>query len=143
MAQVSQVEAIDAATLWVWLGFWPVWLGYEIFLLIKRGQRVNVRTLSMVARDKGWALSSAVYLWNGLASHWWVPGLSWATVPGSAAFWLIAVALAIWDGALWGRPTWAWPAWQRWARFPALVMLAGLLAGWLLFPQRGATPWGP
>jgi hypothetical protein len=136
------IPTVDAITFGVWLAIWPVWLLWELVLLVLRGSSIRVQTISMVARDKGWLFSSVVYSWCGLASHFWIPHASWNPPHpiGYALFWLVALSLGVEDAILWGSDPMAWSKSLRWRRHPALVMAAGLLLGWLLFPQRGEWP---
>lgn len=128
----------DTITLWVFLCFWPPWLVWELVLLaLRRKSGAPPKTISMVARDRGWHLSSVVYLWGGLATHFWWPA-QWATVVGSALFWGIAVALLAWDVYLWRHEVWAWPTWRRRLRQPLLWLVIGALAGHFLFPQAAS-----
>lgn len=137
------VAQIDNLTFWVWVGFVPVWLAWELLLLRWRATKELggiPRTISMIARDRGWQLSSMVYLWCGLASHFWIPSKAYAHPVAGVAFWAVGVALLGWDFSLAGTDRAAWPKWQRWARFPALVVALGFACGWLLFPQKGELP---
>jgi hypothetical protein len=131
---------VDDITLLVFLGFWPVWLVWELVLLWLRSRPgEKPKTISMVARDRGHHLSSVAYLWGGLATHFWWPSEAWATVPGSVAFWVVALGLVVWDVDLWRMPVWAWPRWLVRVRAPLLWLILGGLAGRFLFPQRGIS----
>lgn len=131
-AATSQTDmTTNAITLIVFLAFWPVWLAWEIYLLIKRGEGVNVKTLSMVARDRGWQLNSVVYVYCGLAAHFWWTWKS-ATTLGIIVFWGIAGGRLIGDVVLWI----AFSDPQRWwHRNPLYWACFGILAGHFLFPQ--------
>ncbi len=122
-------------TLCVLLSPWPIWLVWEIYLLIRRAQPgPKVKTISMVARDVRHHTSSVIYLTSGMAMHWWAPWRQ-AGVAESIAFWAIALGLLVWDLALRNRPVATWPTWLIVARDPPLWLLVGGLAGFLLFPQ--------
>jgi hypothetical protein len=128
---------IDTITAIVFLAVWPLWLAWELVLLRLRATAEGQppKTISMVARDIGWKSSCLVYLWAGLAAHYWWTGAAWGTVAGGIAFWLIAVALLVEDAILWRSPRDTWPLWLYWQRLPALWLALGLAAGRLLFPQ--------
>lgn len=133
--------SLDTLTLCIFLSFWPVWLAWELFLIWRRRQPgPKLKLISMVARDRGWQLSSVVYTWNGLAAHFWWTGDTYATVWGSVLFWAIGVMLLVEDVVLWNRPVVTWPKWLRFQRWPLAIMALGLLAGHFLFPQIGLTP---
>lgn len=134
----------NAITLYVWLGFWPVWLVWEMAILVLRGEQVSAMTISMVAQRVAWRLPSVVYAWYGLAAHWWWNGKSWASWPGALAFWLIMAGLLAWDIVCWGatsKPLLDWPQMMLNLRFPVWYAIIGTLAGHFLFPQSGITPW--
>ena len=141
------MSALNRITLWIFLGFWPVWLVWEIALLIMRGAGVAQlpSLISMVARDRGWSLSSVVYLWFGLGAHFWAntdkvyPGATNTIL--SISFWVIAVALLVWDITLWRTDFVMWSPVLRWFRWPVAWMIAGALSGRFLFPQAGRAPW--
>lgn len=132
----------DTISLLVVLAIWPVWLVWEIYLLWRRrpGADDKPRTISMVMRDRAWHLSSLVYLWLGLASHYWLP-IGAGSAFGGVAFWLIAVALVTQDALLWRHPVETWPRWLKVIRWPLAWMIIGALCGRFLFPQKGIHPW--
>jgi hypothetical protein len=82
-----------------------------------------------------------VYVWAGMMTHWWVNGPRTSTVAGAVAFWLVLVALVVWDVVLWKTDFSQWSPVLRWARWPVLWVVLGGLAGWGLFPQVGKVPW--
>jgi len=135
----------DDVTFIVWIAILPVWLVWEIVLLVKRGQGVAVRTLSMVAQKRGWQLTAVVYFWTAMPIHWWVP-LHWGSTAGGIAFWALQLALFGWNIATWkatGAPLAEWAPWRRWVNWPVWYLVVGPLAAAFLFPQAGATPWAP
>lgn len=134
---------VDKITLWVFIGFWPLWFIWEMALLIMRGTPGGEfpETISMVARDRGWHMAAIVYLWGGLATHYWWPTNTWATVPGSIIFWGIALLLLVQDVVLWNSDVSTWAKWLLWQRWPLMWLFVGLLSGRFLFPQRGQFPW--
>jgi hypothetical protein len=140
-------STVDQITLIVWLSMWPVFLIWEIILLLMRGAgwAEMPALISMVAREYGWSLSAVVYVWFGLGAHFWwnasarYPGV-WDTIT-ALSFWLICVALLVWDIVLWRSDFTAWPTALRWARWPVAWMVAGALSGRFLFPQVGRVPW--
>lgn len=133
------MATVDTITFVLFVAIWPVWLVWELVLLrLRATQQTPPKTISMVARDLGWKSTSLIYLWCGLAAHYWWTGTDWGGVPGGIAFWLISVALLVEDVVLWKRPRETWPRWLYWQRFPAVWMALGLLAGRLLFPQASS-----
>ncbi len=137
------MKRINQITFWVFLSFWPVWLLWEIALLIMRGQgwAEIPDTISMVARDRGWHVSSVVYLLGGLATHFWWNSRKWASVAGSIIFWVVVLGLLGQDIYLWNSAYETWPIWLRIERWPLMWLGLGSLAGRFLFPQRGVMPW--
>lgn len=130
-------------------GIWPLYLLWEGILLLKRkywdsaddGSPPNL--ISGEAKIRGWQLNSIVYVWSGMASHWWWSA-DWGSTWAGITFWAIAVALLGFDIYVWkrwGAPSLEWPKWLRWARYPALWMAAGILGGRFLFPQAWLLPW--
>lgn len=116
---------------------WLARLLVEVVLLWRRRPAAvgpKPPTISMVLRDKRYYLTSHIYLLSGLLMHWFVPWRH-ASVVGSVAFWLIAVAVFVWDLVLRKKPVREWPTWMVVARDPPMWLLIGALAGFLLFPQ--------
>ena len=135
----------DDATFYVWLAILPVWFVWELVLLWKRGQGVHVRTISMVAQRRGWQLPAVVFFFSSQPVHWWVP-IGWGAAWAAVVFWVLIVALLVWNIARWkktARPLAEWPRWERWFNFPAWYVAGGAIAAALLFPQGGPTPWSP
>jgi hypothetical protein len=127
---------MDSITFWVFVLLWPVWLAWELVLLRLRAvEQDKPKTISMVARDLGWKASSIVYVWGGLATHFWWTAPGWAPAWSAVIFWFLAAALLVEDAALWGSDRSTWKGWVQVQRFPPLILGAGLLAGRLLFPQ--------
>ena len=132
---------IDKFTFWLVIGFWPIWIVWELVLLILRGHNPSVDLISMVARDRSYQMSSLAFAWGSLAAHFWA---NWRDVPwtgavfGVAFFLLIALVLT-WDVFLWNTPYASLPLWTRVVRFPGTMLFMGLLNGFLVFPQRGPT----
>lgn len=129
---------INRITLGLFLGLpWAPFLIWELVLLYLRGKGIYVQTISMVAKDYGPHMNSVVYLWAGLATHYWWNGQAWATVIGGVSFWVIALLLVIFDVCLWPTDKANWAQWLTVLRHPGLWMILGALAGRFLFPQRG------
>lgn len=130
-------------------GIWPLYLIWETFLLLKRkywdardGSKPQL--ISGEAKTRGWQLNSIVYVWSGMAAHWWWNAPGWGTALTGVLFWALSVTLLVFDIFVWkrwGAPSLAWPRWLRWVRFPAWWMTAGILGGRFLFPQSGLLPW--
>lgn len=133
---------VDTVTFWVWVGFWPAWIAWELVLLRLRALPGDKpKTISMVARDRGWQLNSVVYAFGGLTTHFWWPSPHWGSVVGGVAFWVALLVLFGVDVALWPFSPERAPRWALWARWPLLWLVVGALAGRFLFPQPGIVPW--
>lgn len=129
------MESVNRATLVVLLSPWAVWLCWEVCLLARRaGPGPKVKTISMVARDLRYHMTSVVFLTSGMAAHWWVPWRA-ATVAGSIFFWVNAALLLAWDVLLRDKPPETWAAWERLARTPWVWLILGAASGLVLFPQ--------
>lgn len=136
---MNQLLPIDKVTFWIFAGLWPVYFVWEIILLLLRGHNPSVDLISMVARDRSYQMNCLVFTWCGLAAHFWMnwKHLPWGENPIPAVlFWLLVAGTVVLDWLLWLTPyeklTLAWRVW----RFPGTQALLGLLAGFLLFPQR-------
>lgn len=127
----------NTLTLGVLLFPWGVWLLWEIYVLIRRAKDVRVKTISMVALDKSRHLSSVVYLWGGMAAHWWWPSSSPAPVWANVVFWVLVFPLLAHDVAAWRSDIRDWEPWRRVLLSPLLVLALGFVAGKVLFPQAG------
>jgi hypothetical protein len=133
----------DTLTLIIWVSIWPAWLILEIVLLIKRGQstRPLPKTISMVARDMGWRVNLIPYLWSGMATHWWwlasnpYPPVLEGVL--GTFFWVIGLALLIWDISLWRVSRDEYVGLGLVVRNPLTWLIVGAMAGRLLFPQVG------
>jgi hypothetical protein len=130
-------HATNTVTLLVLLAPWVLFLVWEVYVLVRRGSDVRVRTISMVAKEKGFHLSSVIYVWAGMASHWWWPsarpGPDWAAV----LFWGLIVPLLVHDVVRWPVGHLFWPRRERVAFNPLLILVLGFVAGKVLFPQVG------
>lgn len=124
----------DAFTLTLELSPWAIRLVWELVLLWRRRKAPRPNTISMTMRDFRFRLTSHIYLASGMLVHWFVPWRH-ATVSGAIAFWLVAVGLFVWDLVLWSRPVETWSTALIVSRDPPLWLLAGALAGLVLFPQ--------
>lgn len=131
-------ETTNTLTLLIFVFPWGLWLGWEIYLLVRRGNGHKVKTLSMQARDYGHKLTSVVWIWGAMSGHWWWPAPALAPVALGVFFWLIALGLVGWDAILWRREVWAYGKWLKRARWPILWLVLGLLAGRFLFPQMAS-----
>lgn len=128
-------ETTNALTLGILLLPWVLWFAWEIFVLVRRGQDVRVKTISMVARDYRFKLVSVLYLWSSMASHWWWPAPAWAPAWLGVAFWVVSLVLVVWDVILWKTSVEEWPTWLKVVRWPLAWLALGFLAGHFLFPQ--------
>ena len=130
---------IDKVTVWLFVGFWPIWLVWEFVLLKLRGANPSVDLISMVARDRGYQFTAMVFAWGSLAAHYWANwrDLPWETPIPAVTFWVLLVLACVWDFFLWNTPYATLPLWMRIVRFPGTMLFLGLLNGFLLFPQRG------
>lgn len=132
---------IDKATFWIFIGFWPIYIVWELILLYMRSVHPSVDLISMVARDRSYQLTAMAFAWGSLAAHFW---MNWREVPmdspvlGVLFFGLIAAVLAS-DLLLWKTAYESLPLWARVVRFPGTMLLLGLLNGFLLFPQKAPS----
>jgi hypothetical protein len=133
--------SFDTITFIIWVCFLPIWLVWELYVL-KDGEK----TISQVARQRGWQLSSVVFFWTSMPVHWWLP-VPWSgSTAGTVIFWAIIGALLIWNVATWtktSRKLAFWEPWRLWFNWPMFYVIAGPLAAALLFPQHQSTPWSP
>ncbi len=141
----------DRVTFAVWIGTPLAWLVVELaimWLRLRHGAGEPVaQTISMVARDRGWQLTAAVFFWSAMPVHFWVPG-RWASGRGTVAFWCVVAALLAWNvtalAAGWtATPPAEWSPVLRWLNWPVWYLALGPLAAALLFPQDGPVPWRP
>lgn len=129
------MSAVNSITVVVLLTPWALFLAWEVFVLVRRAKDVKVQTISMVALRKGSNLTSVVYVWAGMAAHWWWPSSGFAPAWASVLFWVAAMGLLVWDVAWWKRPVETWPRWAVWLKDSRIWVVAGLLGGLFLFPQ--------
>jgi hypothetical protein len=47
---MNKLLPIDNITFWIFIGFWPLWLVWELAMLYLRGKDPNVDVISMTAR---------------------------------------------------------------------------------------------
>lgn len=132
--------SLNTLTLGVLLAPWVLFLGWEIYVLIRRASDHGVGTISMVARDYAHRLTCLVYVWGMCATHWFWPSPFYAPLLANVMAWVLLVCLLIQDVVVWPHPRSEWPLWLKIQRHPALTLGAGLLSGALLFPQK-ALPW--
>jgi hypothetical protein len=138
---MNQLLPIDKLTFWIFAGFWPIYLVWELILLVLRGHNPSVDLISMVARDRAYQMNCLAFTWCGLAAHFWI---NWKHLPQwdgllpNIVFWLLVVGAVALDILLWKHPYSGLPFWLRVFRFPGTQVLLGLLAGAFLFPQRQA-----
>jgi hypothetical protein len=135
----------DTMTWWLMLGPWVfIWLPLEVWRLVQRKRREPgtpiPKLISQIMKERGWQMTGLVYVWNGMASHWWWPA-EWGAAWAGVLFWLILAAALVFDFLCRKIPVAEYPVWMRWARFPLFWMVAGLLGGRFLFPQASRLPW--
>lgn len=128
-------ETTNTLTLCVLLFPWALWLAWEAYLLARRASVVRVKTISMVAKERGRHLSSVVYVWAGMAAHWWWPSKAFAPVWAGVLFWVLILPLLAHDVAAWRSDAQTWEPWRRFLFSPLLVLVLGFVSGKLLFPQ--------
>jgi hypothetical protein len=136
-------QTINLVTFWVLLLALPVLGIWQTALLIMRGAgwKEIPYLISMVARDHGHNLNSLVYAWCGLAAHWWWNAKGGSTTFGAVTFWVLLLALIVWDVSLWRTNPDAWPVWIQRVRQPEVWMVVAVLSGRFLFPQADRMPW--
>lgn len=138
---MNPVLTMNKATFWLFIGIWPVWIVWELILIRLRGQNPSIGLISMVARDRGYQFTAMVFAWGSLAAHYWANWrhLPWDNPFPAIMFWVLIVAVIVWDSFLWSTPYITLPLWIRCVRFPGTMLFLGLLNGFLLFPQRGIS----
>lgn len=134
---------INRITSFVVVGPWIVWLIWELALLWFRGKGITVNTISMEAKRIAFAhLGALAYFWGGMSAHYFLSWKRpvWNSPAPAIAFWTIGAAYLAAD--LLDRGHWfGWPDFVQWIRWPPVVVLIGLAAGYLLFPQ--SATWSP
>jgi hypothetical protein len=127
---------MNTVTTLVFLSPWAVFFVWESVILYKRMKhRPLPKTISMVARDLRYHTTSVIYMWGGMASHWWWPSAEFAPVWAGVTFWCMGIALLIAD-ILTARSHWGWwPDYLKTLKHPLLWLAVGFLSGKLLFPQ--------
>lgn len=129
---------IDLITIGVAFFPWLIWLVWEIVLLVIRHRGTKVKTISMAAQWIAYnGLPTLAYFWGGMTSHYF---LNWTrpvwSVPWFGAFfWLVGLAYLLTD-IFFRPPRENWPKVVRWLRWPPVVVLIGLVLGYVCFPQR-------
>ena len=136
---MNQLLPIDKFTFWLVIGFWPIWIVWELVLLVLRGHNPSVDLISMVARDRSYQMASLAFAWGSLAGHFW---MNWRDLPWSSPilgvlFFLLIALVLVWDITIWNVPYSSLHWFFRLVRFPGVMLFLGLLNGFLIFPQRG------
>ncbi len=142
---MNKFLTIDSVTFWIFFGFWPIWIIWELVLLKLRGGNTSVDLISMVARDRAYQMASIAFAWGSLAAHFfanWRELPPWYGIVPSLSFWILLAAVLVWDIFLWNTPYAQLSGWIRFVRFPGTMLFLGLLNGFLLFPQKG-NPFQP
>lgn len=94
----------------------------------------SVKTISMILRNHRNHTTGVVFALSAMPTHWWVPTFP-TYAAGTVVFWLLAIALFVWDLAWRNRPLETWPGWAKTLKDSRLWVAAGMLAGLTLFPQ--------
>lgn len=139
---MTTVDAVNLITKWLVVGTWVVYAAWQIALISLRASGVPVKLISMTEKDVGYSLASLVYFWNGMGAHWWQTWRqpTWSNPGPGIAFWAIGLAYLMTD-LVWPTPHGGTSPWLV-LRYPPVVMVIGLVAGWGLFPQ-GRPNWSP
>lgn len=137
---MNKLLPIDNVTFWVFVGFLPLWIVWELIVLKMHGQDPNVDLISMVARDRAYQFTALAFAWGSLAAHFWVNwrDTPWHTPVVGVLFFVLMAAVALWDWSLWTTPYATLPYWLRVVRFPGVMLFLGLLNGAFIFPQAAA-----
>ena len=137
----------DDLTWGVFVAFGLGLLAWEFVLLVAEARRTTgprVHTISQVVMARAKKATCVPYTWGCLASHYfpfWPRTSDPYTRWGYGLAIGLAAALLVSDVLLRGREWSSFPVWVRFARWPALWLVVGLLAGVFLFAQRTAQPW--
>lgn len=134
---------VDFYTYVVFVSMWPIYLLWEIALLLLRGKGIHVDTISMVARDRAYQMNSMVFAWCGLAAHYWLNWYkypTWESPIPAVIFWLLVAGTLTADILLWEHPYSQLPSLVRAFRAPRVQVFWGMACGFLLFPQPGRWP---
>lgn len=129
---------LDTVTFWLFMGIWPFLLFWELFVLFLRSKGLDVDTVSMVARDNALRMNSMVFVWCGLASHFWLNwgGRTYSSAIPAITFWVLVAGTLVLDIVLWNKPYDSLPKMLQIYRHPAFQMIWGIVAGLVLFPQQ-------
>ena len=139
------MRSIDNITFFVFIGFWPIYLIWEIALLWIRERGISVDLISMQARDRGYQFNTIVVLWFSMPVHFWVNWYrtsTWGTPIPSILFWLFVAGTLTLDIVLWQRGMLydQLPQWLQNYRFPLTQAILGMVLVYFLFPQKGVLP---
>lgn len=128
---------IDNVTFWMWFGVWPLWLIWELVLIVLDRNGVKVDLISQEARERAYQLNVIPFVWGAMASHWW---LNWArpyvVAYPAVIFWGLVGSTFVLDVVMWNTTYNTLSGWFRVFRWPGTQMLLGLVLGLVLFPQR-------
>jgi hypothetical protein len=120
-------------TLIVYLSTWVILILWELVTLYRRWRNpgTGIKTISMALRDQGWRMSSVVFSAVAQPAHWWWNAAAWGPDWLGLLFWGITATLLGWNVY-----EWKYPAPRRWWHDPRIWLVAGVLAGRFLFPQK-------
>jgi hypothetical protein len=127
----------------IWTGiFFALWVALilvaEVVLLIGRGQGRDWPTLSIYVKDGALFAGFAPVVYGILGGHWFVswPMASKPWFQGWPVWVALLVVVMASDVLLWGKPHVSYPMWLRVVRHPGVLLLVGIAAGALCWPQR-------
>ena len=128
---------LDNVTFWIFFGFWPLWLVWELVLLYLKGKGVNADLISQEARQRGYQLTVIPFIWSALMAHFWFNWeRAYSVAYPAVIFWVFVAFTLFLDYHFWNTPYNTLTGWLRVYRWPGSQAILGLLMGLLLFPQR-------
>lgn len=128
----------DRLTELVLLATGAAWLLWEVVIIWQRAQGKRWKTISMVLQRRGWQWNIIPWGFGVLTGHWWWNQPNTEPIRGEP--W-IYIALGVITAAILARDVWKGRHVQPYLgdriwRHPLVVLLAGVIAGHTLWPQR-------